>query len=80
MNLPSAEVATMAYHKLSSEKYWLESYAREQADLLRQQPHSRIKNLTINGITLILMVGAVAIAVQTMPEWLPTVATFLRWR
>ena len=66
----------MAYQKLSTTKYWNEVVEKEQQELRRQQNRAAMQKIWLCLFTVAVGVGVV-IAVQTMPNWLPTVVAWV---
>jgi hypothetical protein len=70
----------MDYQQLSSEKYWLESVNLEQQQQLKERRRNWIKALVVNTSALVIVTGLVMFAIETMPGWLPTLASFMNSR
>jgi hypothetical protein len=72
------QVHPMAYHHLSSEKYWLESFTQEQERISKAKRKIRFRTFMINGLATVLVLALVSLTIRTMPQWLPPVVEFLK--
>jgi len=68
----------MAFHKLSSEKYWLESL-EQQAKEIRQQNNQAARERLNKMFFIIIVAAGVLGAIMSMPNWLPSVTNYLQY-
>lgn len=67
----------MAYHSMTSEKYWEESLTNERLSNLKKIRRQQMSNLTTNLFATFSIAIGVFVAIKTMPTWLPSVVYYL---
>ncbi len=68
----------MAYHELSTTKYWHESVKQEIKQIRRQKNQDAVRSFLMFTFTALVIAG-VAYAVYTMGAWLPGVVEFMEY-